>query len=104
MKRFHYVVVGSVCLLILFSLFSFYLWSDEGEDCSCFEDEKIENACASQEEYLWEDVIQVQCDYNACDATIKVWCQDLDDQGAMYPVMVNSWEICADCEWSGGQN
>jgi hypothetical protein len=103
MKRFHYVVVGSVCLLMLFSLFSFYLWSDEG-DCSCFEDDKIENACSSIEEYLWDEVIQSRCDYNACDAIIKVYCQDLDDQGAMYSKMVHSWEICPDCSGMGGQN
>ena len=103
MKRFHYVIVGSVCLLMLFSLFSFYLWSDEGE-CSCFDYDEIENACASPEEYLRDEVVQAHCDHNACDATIRVYCQDLDDQKEVYKRYVYSWEICADCDDMGGQN
>ncbi|MGD2085746.1 MAG: hypothetical protein PVH61_06125 [Candidatus Aminicenantes bacterium] len=103
MKRFNYVILGSVCLLMLFSLLSLSLWSDEGE-CSCFEDDKIENACASPEEFLFDEVIQAKCDYNACAATITVWCQDMDDQGAVYKRVVSSWKICADCESGGGQN
>ena len=94
MKRFGFISVLLLCLVMLVSFFSQKLWSDW--DCFCIDDDECEDACASYKEYATAEILSSSCDYNYCDAWVLVTCFDLEE-GDWYSRKIRTSEWCSDC-------